>query len=422
MVPEALSRQLLDSVGARIIVLKMRGTRRLLAATQMPLQVDEIFDLRRSAWMESIFAAFRTLTAAPGRVITVLGDAPMGGDAVEITMDEAPLKKAMHDFSVRILLSSLIVTAIVAGAAIAALHLMVLRPVRRLTTSLIKFGDDPENAARIIRPSGSKHEIGRAEEALSIMQDALVRELNQKKHLAALGLAVAKINHDLRNMLASAQLLSDRLADLSDPLAQRLAPKLVATLDRAIRFCQATLTYGRAIDDPPKLRPLALRSVAAEAIETIALADHGKSESAKIEFVNEIAEDFIVAGDGEQLFRVFLNLFRNGVEALERAGPAPGQPARITIEAKREYSGGDATAVIEVADTGPGVPETARAKLFTAFSSSSRPGGSGLGLAIAADLIRAHGGTIILVTKAAEDEAGARFRITLPLQPVDGAR
>ncbi len=92
------------------------------------------------------------------------------------------------------------------------------------------------------------------------MQDTLVRELTQKKHLAALGLAVAKINHDLRNMLASAQLLSDRLANVTDPLAQRLAPKLVATLDRAIRFCQATLTYGRATDEAPKPRLVELRS------------------------------------------------------------------------------------------------------------------------------------------------------------------
>ena len=58
----------------------------------------------------------------------------------------------------------------------------------------------------IIVPSCGNHEIAHAEEELAIMQDSLARELNEKKHLAALGLAVAKINHDMRNMLASAQL------------------------------------------------------------------------------------------------------------------------------------------------------------------------------------------------------------------------
>ncbi len=73
------------------------------------------------------------------------------------------------------------------------------------------------------------------------MEQTLVDELRTKKNLAALGLAVAKINHDLRNMLSAAQLLTDRLVDVRDPLTQRLAPKLVSTLDRGIRFCQAIL-------------------------------------------------------------------------------------------------------------------------------------------------------------------------------------
>ena len=158
----------------------------------------------------------------------------MGAEFIEITLEEAPLAKAMRAYSINILLLSLVISAIVACFAVLALHLMVLRPVRRLTSSITDFGSNPENAAQIIEPSGRAHEIGVAEDALAVMQRTLLDELNQKKHLAALGLAVAKINHDLRNMLSSAQLLSDRLAELSDPMGRRLAPKLVATLDRAI--------------------------------------------------------------------------------------------------------------------------------------------------------------------------------------------
>jgi len=409
MVPEALSRELLESVGARIIVLQMHGARRILAASELPLEVDETYDLRDADILTSFAAAIRALTSPKGRVLTIIGDAPRGGEAIEVTMDEAPLKQALRDYSQRILIISLTLSAIVASLAAIATHIMVLGPVRRLTRSLMNFSEDPEDHSRIIVPSGQRHEIGCAEEKLAMMQSTLARELNQKKHLAALGLAVAKINHDMRNMLAPAQLLSDRLADVPDPLAQRLAPKLVATLDRAIRFCQATLTYGRAVDDPPKPSPVALRTIVTEAAETVTQAVQGR-----IEVVTEVPEDFEIVADAEQIFRVLMNLIRNGAEALEAAGPAPGYSPQVIIRARREKQ----SAVIEIADTGPGVPQAVRARLFTAVFSSSRPGGSGLGLAIAADLVHAHGGTIILVPEAEAESPGATFRITLPASPV----
>jgi signal transduction histidine kinase len=380
------------------------GTKQILAASELPRRVDAIYDFRESAF-QPLPEAMATLLAPPGRVITIVGEAPMGGESIAITMDEAPLIKAMRAYSLRLMAVTLVMSMIVAILATVAIIFMVLRPVRRLTDSLIEFGANPENSSRrIIVPSGSNHEIAYAEEELAIMQDVVVRELNEKKHLAALGLAVAKINHDMRNMLTSAQLLSDRLANVDDPLVQRLAPKLVATLDRAIRFCQATLTYGRAADDPPKSTRFPLHGLVAEVIEVI-----GLEARSGIEFVNAVAADFEISADREQIFRVLMNLLRNGAEALENAKAEPGRPKRILVESWQE----DKTAVIEVADTGPGVPESARARLFTAFS-SSRSGGSGLGLVIAADLVHGHGGAITLVPGADEENAGAKFRVTLP--------
>ena len=398
-----LSRDLLRSVGARLIVMDKDGTRRILASGDLPSKVDAVYDLRASDWPQLLAAAFHTLFAPPGRVLTFLSPAPAGGNAIEVTMDEAPLQHAMRAFSRRLLIYSLIVSVIVATLAALAMHRMILRPVRRLTTSIVDFGADPSDRTRIIVPSGRAHEIGQAERALAVMQEALVLELSQKKNLANLGLAVAKINHDMRNMLSSAQILSDRLAGLPDPLAQRLAPKLVATLDRAIRFCQAILTYGRAVDDPPRPRLLVLRAVVAEAAETVAPLAHGP-----VRIENEVPDDVELVADAEQMFRILLNLLRNGVEALERAGASAGRSPTVTVRAWRE---GVAT-VIEVDDTGPGVPPMLRPKIFSAFQNSSRPGGTGLGLAIVADLIRAHGGTIALAQTG--DDVGARFRITLP--------
>jgi signal transduction histidine kinase len=275
--------------------------------------------------------------------------------------------------------------------------------VRRLTSSLISFGAAPEDASHVIRPSGMGHEIGRAEEALADMQRALSRELNEKKNLAALGLAVAKVSHDLRNMLASAQLLSDRLALSTDPVAQRLAPKLVATLDRAIAFCQSTLTYGRAVERVPEMVVLRLQTVVAEAAEILSPEGH-----ARITLRNEVPKQIEVCADSEQVFRIFLNLLRNAFEALETAGPQPGRAAEVIVTASRS----EGVVVVDVADTGPGVPKAAQKRLFEPFKASSRPGGTGLGLAIAADLVRAHGGTIVLMP--GEPGAGATFRLTLP--------
>lgn len=403
MVPEELTRTLLTNVGANTIVLKMRDTRRLLAMNDMPPPIDATVDLRDPTIWGSITGAFESLTAVSARTLNAVGAAPMGGDFIEITLNEAPLQRAMLDYSVNVLKLSLLISVLVATLAMISIHLMVLRPVRRLTSSLLEFGADPENAARIIEPSGSTHEIGRAEEALADMQKALASELNQKKHLAALGLAVAKINHDLRNMLSSAQLLSDRLAELSDPLARRLAPKLVSTLDRAIAFCQSTLAYGRAAERPPELARVSLRNVAMDAAELVAPA-----ELRKVEIDIRVPDGLRVVADAEHLFRVLTNLCRNAVQALESAGPQPGQPPRIVITARPM---GDAIA-IEVSDTGPGVPDHARERLFRAFQGSSRAGGTGLGLAIAADLVRAHGGRIELLP--AGPETGATFRVTLP--------
>ena len=399
----SVSHDVLHSVSALSIAVNRRGERVVLASDVVPDKVDDVYDLRDPTWPDMLDAAFRTMTAPGRRVVTFLGVAPRGGDAVELTMNEAPLKRAMYNFSKRVLFYSLTVSAIVGALVAFALHWMILRPVRRLTNSIVDFGADPSDRSRIITPSRSSHEIGQAERALAVMQEALALEIAHKKNLANLGLAVAKISHDMRNMLASAQILSDRLANITDPLAQRLAPKLVATLDRAIRFCQATLTYGRAADEPPRPRSLLLHNVVAEAAETVVPLAHGAAE-----IRNEVPPGFEVTADAEQMFRILMNLLRNGVEALERAGPAPGRLPVVRVRAWRE----SAFTIIEVADTGPGVPLAIRPKIFTAFQNSSRPGGSGLGLAIVADLIRAHGGTIELRSDA--EDGGATFKIFMP--------
>jgi signal transduction histidine kinase len=405
MVPESLARQILGSVGARALAMKMGTQRRLLAVSDMPPQIHHDIDMRNVSWFRAVFDAFDTLLCADNDVMRVVGPAPMGGDFIEIVMDEAPLRQAMLHFTFNLLLLSLAISGITATLVYLALHYLLVRPMRRITANMMRFRDDPENPARVIAVSRRQDEVGLAERELAGMQRDLASMLQQKNHLAALGLAVSKINHDLRNLLTSAQLFSEGLTSLPDPRVQRFAPKLMRALERAIAFCESTLSYGRVQEPPPDRKPVDVEALVEEVHETLALAE------SRIGWIAAIERGLIVDADPDQLLRVLLNLARNSVQALETR--APNDPARdqVRITGRRE----GAVAVIEVSDTGPGFPARAREHLFEAFQSTARSGGTGLGLAIAAELVRAHGGEIKLV----EGTIGATFRLTIPDRAVE---
>jgi signal transduction histidine kinase len=404
MVPEGLARQILSSIGARAVAIKMGQQRRLLASADLPAAIDHDVDLRTETVWQAITGAFETMLETGDQAIRVVGPAPGNAQFIEVVIDEAPLRQAMYRFSRNLFSVSLLIAVLTSALVYLAMHYLFVRPMRRLTASMVGFHENPESAANIIVPSQRGDEIGVAERELSAMQRDLVSMLNQKSRLAALGLAVSKINHDLRNLLASSQLLSDQLSSVPDPRVQRFAPKLMRSLERAIAFCQSTLSYGRAQEAAPDRRMIAIEPVVAEVRETAGLAS-----DVSITWITAIERNLAVDGDPDQLFRVLLNLVRNAAQALE-GNPDPAS-MQIRVTGRRE----GAVAILEVSDTGPGVPQRARDHLFEAFQSSSRPGGSGLGLAIAAELVRAHGGEISLV----EGTIGATFRIVIPDRPVE---
>src|SRR6516165_5671717 len=332
MVPDAVARQILDSIGARGVALKMGQQRRLLAVSDhMPPAINHDIDMRSMTWHRAIVEAFQTLFCADTDVMRVMGPAPMGGDFVEIVMDEVPLRRAMVDFSVRILILSLIISAITASLVYLSLQWLLVRPMRRMTANMVAFRADPENPARIMAASDRMDEIGTAERELAAMQLDLASLLQQKNHLAALGLAVSKINHDLRNLLSSAQLFSERLAKISDPHVQRFAPKLKVSLERAIAFCQSTLSYGRVQEPPPDRRLISLELLAEDVRETL-----GLDSSAPVRWVTAIERGLTVDADPDQLFRILLNLARNAMQALEtRDAKDPGSD-QIRVTGRRE--------------------------------------------------------------------------------------
>lgn len=407
--PEGSENRLLMGVGARAIAARVGGARRLLSLDSMPPpEVSRSIDLRNLDWLSAINQAVTVLISPATMPIRVVGEAVGGADFVEIVIDEAPLRGAMLKFSANLLLVSLLITALAALALYVALNSLIIGPIRRLAANVMEFEREPENPQRIIEPTLRADEIGEAERALARMEETLASELRTKKHLAELGLAVSKINHDLRNMLAAAQLMSDQLVETRDAKIRRFAPRLIATLGRAIDFCQATLAYGRAAEATPAIRDVGLRQLVSEQAEMLGLTGKGQPR-----FENKVPPELIAPCDPDQLARVLTNLMRNSVQALTQARAEDGSQPMLTVTGRPE----NGCVALRIIDNGPGVPERARANLFQAFRGSVTPGGVGLGLAIAAELVRLHGGTIALEPS----DSGAIFVVLLPARRGNGA-
>jgi signal transduction histidine kinase len=398
--PEMLREQLLMAAQVRGIAVKFKIRRLLVMAEDMPPTVDQDYDLTTTNTLSKIMDAVMVFMHPEGRTIRVAGEPPIGNHGIiEVVMSETPLRQAMVRFGLSILGLSLLISGITAGLVYLALNWLLVRPMRRLTENVIEFAHSPEDGRRIITPSGRRDELGRAEHALASMQTELRDMLQHKSHLAALGLAVSKISHDLRNTLASAQLISDRIGMVKDPTVERATPKLISSLDRAIRLCQDTLQYGRAREPVPQRQKLAVRLLAEEVGESLGLP---RAEGP--DFQVKVPHDLVADADQDQLFRILSNLCRNALQAIE-AQKMPG--GVILVHGHRNGAG----TIIEVGDTGPGIPKRALANLFVPFEGGVRIGGTGLGLAIVHELTRAHGGTVELARTGPD---GSTFRIVIP--------
>lgn len=402
--PRPVQEDTLMATGAKAIVLKKQDASRIVAAAEMPPSVDAQYDLSDVSTLTSIYDAFDTLLFGGERIIRVYGPVGESSTRIELLLNEHKLRRAMLGYARNIFIISMIISLVTASPIFFALNRLLIRPIRRMTANIQEFTADPSNPGRVLEPSGGRDEIAVAGIHLAAMQQTLQRTLKEQKNLADLGLAVSKINHDMRNILSSAQLMSDRLSDVDDPVVKRFAPKLLRSIDRAVGYTNEVLSYGRMREPEPRRRFVALHPLVQEVSEVL-----GIDARSDIAFMLQVEPGLQVDADSEQLFRVIHNLCRNAVEALSQG---PGiEPRTVVVTGLRTGS----VVSIAIDDNGPGMPAKARENLFAAFRGSVRSGGTGLGLAIARELVLAHGGTIALVEKATP---GTLFRIELPDRPV----
>jgi signal transduction histidine kinase len=408
-VSDSLEKELLNNAGVLNVVLRRDAVRQLVLSSPIPKPIYATYDLRDAGPFKLIREALSELFDPTDRIIRVIGNPVQdAGLLIEVTLETVPLRHAMIDYGLRVLALSAIISVMTAFLLFIAVRRLLLVPMRRVVTHMTSYAEAPEDARRVIEPAASVSELREAEEALQTLQKQLTGALKQKERLAQLGGAVAKISHDLRNILNTAQLFADRMEQSSDPVVERAVPKLMGSIGRAVNLCESTLAFGKAEEPPPTLSYVSLRPLVADVIEGEKSADVVDGE--RVTFLEDVPAGLTIRADGEQLHRVLSNLVRNARQAIEATG-APGTIELGAGESENAWW-------IRVGDTGPGLPPKARDHLFTPFQGGARKGGIGLGLAIAEELVRGHGGRLELVRS---DEDGTEFIIRLPktIAPLD---
>jgi signal transduction histidine kinase len=403
-VTEKLTAEILESAGVVSVAIQADGVRRLVLAPPRLPRTPYRIDLRQQDPWSFLTEPLQTLMNGGDRMVRVI-DRPRyrSGEFVEILVPDGPLRGILLANLGELSVAALFTSAMAGGLAYFFLNLFLVRPMQRITRAMERFRADPEDPSARLELSGRADEIGRAEAELDRMQADLRAALASRARLAALGEAVAKINHEMRNMLTSAQIASERLATSGDPVVERTLPRLERTLGRAVKLASDVLAFGRAEEPQPEPRPTLLRPALEAAAEDAQLTEGGVSLQTRV------GARVQVLADPDHLHRILVNLMRNAKEAID------GAPERNGVgEVSADLTVKDGMSVIRIADNGPGLPERARANLYQPFLGSARRGGAGLGLAIARELAQAHGGELALVETGPK---GAVFEIRLPGAP-----
>ena len=398
MLTPELEAELLRNLGVYNVVLVRDEARQLALSSTLPSPISATYDLRDPGIGTLIVDALYEITSADDRIIRTVGVPKRdAGELIEITLDTGPLQHAMRDYGLRILWLSAIISIFTAALLNFVVRWVIVQPIAYLGRSMREYEKAPQDARRIIKPRASVIELHEAEVALASLQSELSAALRQRQRLAQLGEAVAKVSHDLRNILSTVLLLSDRLEESSDPAVKRMAPKLVRSVSRAVALSENTLAFGRADEPTPQLQRFFVRDLIDDVVSQESLTlEH--ATQVQFQVTCNISE---MRADPEQLYRVLQNLIRNARQAVDESY------GKIEIEADES----DANWSITIRDNGPGLPPKALEHLFHPFSGGTKRESSGLGLAIAYELVAGHGGTLDLLDNS---ENGACFQITLP--------
>lgn len=281
--------------------------------------------------------------------------------------------------------------------------------LKRLTLPIIRLREGAERIGRgyfhhrIETVSGD--ELGELALGFNRMAENLERlqemeeRLNQSERLASIGKFAAAIAHEINNPIGNIIGLAKLMRrDVSDDGLKTDLDTIIRNADRCGRIIKDLLLYSR--QSPPEKERVSIKDLVEEAVRSA----KNMLDSKKIEIMVQTEEDLPYMNiDPLQVSQVINNLIRNSIQSIESEG-------RIIVKVSRprnNYVG------IEVSDTGCGIDEEIKDKIFYPFFTTKKVGeGTGLGLAISHSIIQNHGGDISVQSKKGE---GSKFIIRLPI-------
>lgn len=405
---EFLSKTFMDDTDIVMVAAKHDGMTELVLGsppTSGPFVLVDLRDARRLPLFRHAFATF--FGSEEGYVRVVADPILPNHESIEIILPRASVKAAMRDYFERIFWLSLMIAIITGGLIYLALSAMIVRPIQKLAMGLSEFREDPNKRRSLLKPSNRRDEIGQLQREFFDMKQSVRTSFRQRERLASLGMAVAKINHDLRNVLTSAQLVSDRIAMDKDARVAGMGERLVRAVDRGVRLCTDVLNFSKAQDEVLEIEAIRLALLVGE-VAGDTLGQFGKGPT-KIDFVNNIPSELTVYADADHTYRIVHNLFRNAGQAMQALS---GDDVMRVMTVGTEVRGD--TVALSLRDTGGGLPPRAVENLFQAFASSAGHGSTGLGLTISRELARDQGGDLTLFETG---QTGTEFVLTLPATP-----
>lgn len=230
---------------------------------------------------------------------------------------------------------------------------------------------------------------------------AALRRLEEQDRLVSLGLLSASVAHELNTPLAVLNGSIEKLLETSDD------PQTLDRLARMLRVTQRLRRISESLVDFARVRkqnmePLGLKSLIDEAWSLVAIDE----KASAVEFANEVSPEDHAVGNSDRLVQVFVNLLRNGLNAVE-AGKGS-----IVVRTRKADRMGEPGIAVRIEDNGPGIPADLLPDIFGAFVTTRLDArGTGLGLTVAEGIVAQHGGSI---TASNRPEGGACLEVWLP--------
>ena len=403
---EILTQQFMRDTDVTMMSAKRNGMSEFMLGQPPPEKVElRLIDLREERRLPRFRDAFRSFFAKDNNCLRILYHSPVAGqDVLELIIPEDKLRNAMRGHFKNIFWLSVLIALITGLLIYLAMLALIVRPIEKLAKGLSDFRQDPEKRQSNLKPTNRKDEVGQLEREFHDMKQSVRASFKQRERLATLGLAMAKINHDLRNVLTSASLVSDRLASDQDERISKMGSRLTRAIDRGVKLTGELLNYSQSGGEEPEVESVRISLLLGE-VAGDTLGNFGAGPR-KINFINKVETDVKVTADPDHTYRIFQNLFRNAAQAM--AGMREDNAQRdLTVEAIAAGEG----ITIRVIDTGPGMPDKAKNNLFKAFAGSTGSGNTGLGLTISKELAQDQNGDLILESTS---KTGTIFNVTIP--------